>query len=102
MSQWIRVAPLNEINDEDVTRFDHEAKSFAIYRRGTQVYASDGLCTHEQAHLADGFLFEYEIECPKHNGRFDIRDGRAVRVPACINMRIYRTKIEDDDIFIEI
>jgi 3-phenylpropionate/trans-cinnamate dioxygenase ferredoxin component len=102
MSQWIRVAPLDEINDEDVTRFDHEDKTFAIYRRGSQVYVSDGLCTHEQAHLGDGFLFDHEIECPKHNGRFDIRDGRAVRVPACINVKTYPTKVEDGDIYIDI
>jgi 3-phenylpropionate/trans-cinnamate dioxygenase ferredoxin subunit len=102
MAQWIRVAPLDEINDEDVTRFDHGEKTFAIYRLGSRVYASDGLCTHEHAHLADGFLFDYEIECPKHNGRFDIRDGRAVRVPACINVRIYPAKVQDGDIYIEI
>lgn len=102
MSQWIRVAALDKVNDEDVTRFDHGEKTYAIYRIGSQVYASDGLCTHEQAHLADGFLFDYEIECPKRNGRFDIRDGRATRVPACINMKIYRSKIEDEDIYIEI
>ena len=102
MSQWIRVAPLDEINDEDVTRFDHAEKTFAIYRMGNQLYASDGLCTHEQAHLAEGFLFDYEIECPKHNGRFDIRDGRATRIPACVNVRIYRTKVVDGNIYIEI
>jgi 3-phenylpropionate/trans-cinnamate dioxygenase ferredoxin component len=102
MSEWIRVAPLDEINDEDVARFDHGQKSYAIYRLGNQVYASDGLCTHERAHLADGFLFDYEIECPKHNGRFDIRDGRAVRVPACIDVRIYPTKVEGGDVYIEI
>ena len=42
----------------------------------------DGLCTHEQAHLCDGLVMDHVIECPMHNGRFDIRNGRALRAPA--------------------
>ena len=40
------------------------------------VYASDGLCTHEHVHLSDGLVMGHVIECPKHNGRFDVRDGK--------------------------
>ena len=46
-----------------------------------QLFASDGFCTHGRAPLADGFLQGTCIECPKHNGRFDIRDGSVRRPP---------------------
>ena len=53
-------------------RFDHGGRTFAIYRaRGRRYFATDGLCTHEQVHLADGLVMDNIIECPKHNGRFD-------------------------------
>ena len=42
----------------------------------------DGICTHEQAALSDGYLDDCILECPKHNGRFDVRTGEAVRLPA--------------------
>ena len=58
-------------------RFDFGAQTFAIYRAGGKVYATDGLCTHEQADLCDGLVMDHVIECPMHNGRFDIRTGRA-------------------------
>ena len=64
-------------------RFDHENKTYAIYRtaEGT-LYATDGICTHGNTHLADGFVKGKLIECPKHNGRFDITDGSPQRLPA--------------------
>ena len=43
---------------------------------------------------------DYVIECPMHNGRFDIRDGRALGAPACVNLKTYPAKIEDDIVFI--
>src|SRR5262249_17235975 len=98
MSQWIRVAALDEVEEEDVMRFDHGGRIYAIYRVAGQVYATDGLCTHEQALLCDGLVMGHVIECPKHNGRFDIRDGRAVRVPARIALRTYAVKVEDGEI----
>ena len=56
-------------------RFDHGGRTFAIYRADDEFFATDGLCTHEKVHLADGLVMDDIIECPKHNGRFDYPDG---------------------------
>ena len=100
MSSWVRVAPLAAIEEEDVMRFDHAGRTYAIYRLADEVYVTDGLCTHEQVHLADGLVMDHIIECPKHNGRFDIRNGRALGAPACIDLKTYAAKIEDGDIYL--
>jgi len=102
MSQWVAAGAFHDVDQEDVKRFDHDGRTFALYRVGGQIYASDGLCTHEQAPLCDGFVMEYVIECPKHNGRFDIRDGRPLRAPACIALKTYPAKVQGGQIFIEI
>jgi 3-phenylpropionate/trans-cinnamate dioxygenase ferredoxin subunit len=99
MTGWVRVGPLADIDDEDVIRFDHGDRTYAVYRVAGNVYATDGLCTHEQVHLCDGLVMDYVIECPMHNGRFDIRDGRALGAPACVNLKTYPAKIEDDIVF---
>ena len=102
MAQWIAAMAFDAIDDEDVARFDHAGHTFAVYRVNDKVYASDGLCTHEQAHLADGLVMEHVIECPKHNGRFDIRDGRPLGAPVCINLKTYPVKVEDGKIYLEL
>ena len=50
---------------------------------------SDGLCTHGRAHLADGAVLDGLIECPKHNGCFDLRTGEALRFPATEPITLY-------------
>ena len=96
MTQWIAAGALDDIDDEDVARFDHAGRTFAIYRVDERVYATDGLCTHEQVHLCDGLVMDHVIECPKHNGRFDVRDGRALGAPACVNLKTYPAKHESN------
>ncbi len=102
MPQWTAVCPLDDIDDEDGRRFDHAGRTYAVYRAGDRVYATDGLCTHEQVHLCDGLVMDHVIECPKHNGRFDIRDGRALSAPACVNLKTYPAKLEGARIWIEV
>ena len=55
MSDWIEACEAGDIDEEDVMRFDHGGRTFAIYRSPDDEYfATDGLCTHGNAHLADG------------------------------------------------
>ena len=102
MPQWIPTVDFDAIDDEDVVRFDHAGKTFAIYRVADQAYASDGLCTHEHVHLCDGLVMDHVIECPKHNGRFDIRDGRPLGAPVCVALATYPAKVEGGKVHIEI
>jgi 3-phenylpropionate/trans-cinnamate dioxygenase ferredoxin subunit len=102
MSQWIEAAALGDIEDEDVTRFDHAGHTYAVYRVNDNVYASDRLCTHEHVHLSDGFVMDHVIECPEHNGRFDIRDGRPLCAPVCEKLKTYPAKIDAGRILIEV
>jgi len=102
MSQWIEVCPLDDIEEEDVMRFDHAGRTFAVYRMDDSVYATDGLCTHEKVHLADGLVMDHVIECPKHNGRFDIRNGKALGAPACVNLATYPAKVEGGVIYLSV
>jgi 3-phenylpropionate/trans-cinnamate dioxygenase ferredoxin component len=102
MSEWIDVCALDDIADEDVRRFDHGGRTFAVYRVDNKVYASDGLCTHEEAHLCDGLVMEHVIECPKHNGRFDIRDGRPLGAPVCVALATYPARVEGGRVSIRI
>ena len=103
MSDWIKACKADEIEPEDVVRFDHNGQTFAIYRsEDDKFYATDGLCTHARVHLADGFVMGNLIECPKHNGRFDFTNGKAKGAPACIDLKTYPAKVEGGEVFIQL
>ena len=100
---WIEACDADEIEAEDVVRFDHGGRTFAIYRSPDDAYfATDGLCTHEKVHLADGLVMDHVIECPKHNGRFDYRTGEAMGAPVCVDLKTYKVKVEGGKVLIEI
>lgn len=100
---WISACQLDDIEQEGVRRFDHGGRTFAIYRSpDDEVFCTDGLCTHESIHLADGLVMDYEIECPKHSGVFDYRTGKAKRPPACLNLNTYQAKVEDGTVMVAI
>lgn len=81
---WIEVCAATDLGPADVIRFDHGKKTYALYRdAGGRLYATDGICTHGNTHLADGLVKGKIIECPKHNGRFNLADGSPARPPIC-------------------
>jgi 3-phenylpropionate/trans-cinnamate dioxygenase ferredoxin subunit len=101
MSEWVEACSVGDILREDVIRFDHGDRTFAIYLSPNDEYfATDGLCTHERTHLADGFVMDDVIECPKHNGRFNYKTGEAKGAPVCINLGTYPVKIDGGKVFI--
>lgn len=103
MSNWIKVCDADEIDAEDVMRFDHAGHTYAIYRSpDDNFFATDGLCTHEKIHLADGLVMDHVIECPKHNGRFNYKTGAALGAPVCVNLTTYPAKVEDGEVFIQV
>ncbi|MGH7122101.1 MAG: MocE family 2Fe-2S type ferredoxin [Acetobacteraceae bacterium] len=103
MATWVEACKADDIEKEDVIRFDHAGESYCIYRSpDDQYFATDGFCTHEHTHLADGFVIDDIIECPKHNGQFDYRTGAAVAPPVCIDLKTYPIKVEAGRVLIDV
>ena len=103
MSSWIRACALDDIDVEDVVPFTHDGRDYAVYRLDDDsVHATDGHCTHERELLCDGLVMDGVIECPKHNGRFDVATGKALGAPAIVDVRTYPAKVEGGDVLVEL
>lgn len=100
--EWHLVCATDEIDEEDVYRFDQGEDTYAVYNTTKGFYATDGYCTHEKAHLEWGLVIGDTIECPLHQGRFHIPTGKAKSAPVCVDLKCYPVKVEDGQIFIQI
>ena len=87
---WIEICAAADLCRSDVIRFDHGKRTYALARdeKGA-LYAMDGICTHGNTHLGDGFVKGNIIECSKHNGRFNLVDGSPARAPVCRGLATY-------------
>ena len=98
MSNWVYVCEAEDIDIEDILRFDHNQQTFCIYRLEDGFYATDGICTHESVHLEEGLVMDGEIECPMHQGIFDINTGKYTPLIALVqatNVNIVNSPLLD-------
>ena len=100
---WHKACKTHDVEEDDVIQVIINGKDYAIYYLKDEGYfATDGLCTHEQAPLAEGLVMDGIIECPKHNARFDIKTGKVLSRPARADLNTYPIKIEDSVVLIGI
>jgi naphthalene 1,2-dioxygenase system ferredoxin subunit len=97
---WMDVLALDAIPEADVTSVTIDGREIALYEVDGEVFATDNLCTHGAARMSDGFLEGREIECPLHQGRFDVCTGQAMCAPLTENIRIYPVRIENQRVFV--
>lgn len=100
--EYHAVASEDDLEDEEVIGVTVGGQEIALYRVDGEFYATQGLCSHEQVKLCDGFVEGDLIECPKHSACFEIRTGRAVNPPAEIDLQIYPIRREGKTILIGI
>jgi len=101
MPTWVAACMAEDVDIEDVIGFRHEDRDYAVYRTAEgEFFTTDGHCTHERTLLCDGLVMGHVIECPKHNGRFDIRTGKAIRAPVLKDIQTFPTKVEDGTVFV--
>jgi naphthalene 1,2-dioxygenase system ferredoxin subunit len=100
--EWLDATDEADVPDDDVIGVEVAGRDIALYKVDGSIYATDNLCTHGHARLCDGFLEGHEIECPLHQGKFDIRDGSATCAPATDALRCYPVRIERGRVFLQL
>ena len=99
-NQWTDAAAASDVPDGDVVGVLIAGRDIALYGIDGDVYATDNMCTHGQARLCDGFLEGHEIECPLHQGKFDVRSGKPTCAPATNDIRTYPVRIDAGRVYL--
>ena len=97
---WMDVLALDAVPEADVTSVVVDEREIALYEVEGEVFATDNLCTHGAARMSDGFLEGREIECPLHQGRFDVCTGKAMCAPLSQDIRVYPVRIENKRVLV--
>jgi nitrite reductase/ring-hydroxylating ferredoxin subunit len=104
MPEFVRIAATGDIPADGMRAFEHEGRRIAVYHVGGAWYATDDICSHEYAHLSEGWLEgeDCTVECPLHGSRFDIRTGAALTLPAFQPIAVYAVRLEGEDVLVGI
>jgi nitrite reductase/ring-hydroxylating ferredoxin subunit len=99
---WLKVLSLGGLHDGAVVGTEVDGVSVALYNVSGEIFATHGICTHALALLSEGWLEDGKIECPLHQGQFDVRSGKALSGPVTEDIRTYAVKVEGGEVFVDL
>jgi 3-phenylpropionate/trans-cinnamate dioxygenase ferredoxin subunit len=96
----IRITALDELPDGRGVRVDVAGRRIALFRLGDDVYAIGDRCSHAEASLAEGEIFDFAVECPRHGSEFSLKTGEPSSFPATRPVPVYHAEVADGDVFV--
>ena len=102
MSDFTKVADVSDIPDPGKQLLEVEETLVVLFHVGGQFYCIDDVCTHDGGPLGEGCLTGFEIHCPRHGAKFDIRSGKALCMPATEDTRRHEVKVEGNAVFVRL
>jgi nitrite reductase/ring-hydroxylating ferredoxin subunit len=102
MSDWIEIATEREFDHTDRKLVDlGGTHQIGLFKLPDGYYATSAWCSHQKATIMHGDLEGYEIECPLHSARFDVRTGKNMCLPAVRPIATYTIKVEAGKIYLK-
>ncbi len=103
MPDWVRVAHVDECRgDGCLQKVLSDERSIVLARWGGEIFALEDCCSHEDYPLSEGEVEDGDVECILHGARFDLRTGKAVRLPAIRPVRTFAVEIRGEEVFVEV
>jgi nitrite reductase/ring-hydroxylating ferredoxin subunit len=99
-NDFVKVAATKDIQPLQMKEVEVAGEKVCVINVEGKFYAIDNVCTHEGGPLAEGTLEGYEVECPWHGSRFDVRTGEVINPPAETPQPLYEVKVEDNNILV--
>ena len=82
--------------------FNIDDKEIALFNCEGKFYAIDDLCSHAEASLSEGEVYDCKVECPLHGAEFDLKTGEAKTLPATQPVVSYKTDVDDEYLYLEV
>ena len=99
---WIRALALDDLVADEPSAVQVGGRELAFFRVADEVFATDNRCTHGDARLTEGFQMYHCLECPLHQGQFDVRTGLAMCAPVTEPIRTYPVRIDRGDVWVDL
>ncbi|MCE9647477.1 MAG: non-heme iron oxygenase ferredoxin subunit [Chloroflexi bacterium] len=100
--EFVEIAPASELPNGERLFVDLGDRPIVIFNIAGQLFAIGDVCSHDDGPLGDGTIEDHNIVCPRHGAEFDVRTGKAVAMPAVIDIPAYPVQIRDGTIFVGI
>ena len=102
MTNRIMVGEFSDLKEGVGLKVEVGEHRIAVFLVDGSVFAIGDRCSHAEASLAEGEVFDTEVECPRHGSTFDLRDGEPQSLPATKPVPTYHVSIEEGNVYVEL
>ena len=99
---FVKVGKLQDVPPGSAKVYEVNGRAVAVCTVDGDLYAIDDVCTHDEGSLDQGELEGFEIECPRHGARFDVRSGEVTALPAVLPVDTFKVRVQGEDVEIEV
>jgi 3-phenylpropionate/trans-cinnamate dioxygenase ferredoxin subunit len=96
----VEITPLDRLPSDRGLRVRVGDHRIALFRIDDDVYALGDRCSHAEASLSEGEVFDGSVECPRHGSEFDLVTGAPKSLPATTSVPTYEVSVEDGTVFL--
>lgn len=100
--EFVVVATEDELGDGERILFEIDGESIVLFKIAEAFFAIADLCSHDDGPVAEGELEGHEVICPRHGARFDLHTGKALTLPAVVDIPAYPVRVEDGEVLVGI
>lgn len=96
--EYIPVAAEGDIKSGERLFVQIDDLTLVIFNIAGGLYAIEDVCSHDDGPVGEGSLDGYEVACPRHGARFDVRTGKVLSLPAIVDIPAYPVRVRDGQI----
>jgi 3-phenylpropionate/trans-cinnamate dioxygenase ferredoxin subunit len=96
--EFVSVAGVEEISIGDRLFIEIDDLAIVVFNIAGSYFAIGDICSHDDGPLGEGDIQGFDVICPRHGARFDIRNGKVLSLPAFVDIPAYPVRIVDEQI----
>jgi len=102
VGEYVKICEVGEIEEGKTKLYDLGDRPIIVGKWKGEIFALDGICTHDGGDIGPGEIVDRQIECPRHGARFDVLTGAATRLPAIGGLMRYKLELRGNNLFVEL
>ncbi len=102
VDEYVRLCSLSDIEKDHTKIVRIDEREILLVRADNEIHAFENLCTHEEMPIGEVAVHCGEIQCPRHGGKFDMKTGRAIGLPAVIDLKSYDVRVDNGEVYISL
>jgi anthranilate 1,2-dioxygenase ferredoxin subunit len=97
----LRLCAAAEVAEDAPLRVERDGFVYAVFTSGGRHFVTADACTHGPGSLSEGYVEGGEVECPFHQGRFDLATGRPTAPPCTEPVRTWTAHLVEGQVCID-